>query len=184
MTTNQPELFALANEDSDQLLLVDTERQELLTALRRNVSLLSELAIRYEVETRPERSPEAEQIATSKQVFDLLRAEMTPLAQEQVRVLLLDRQLRIVGQRTIYQGNAYSALVRPAEVFRPAVVESAPSLIVVHNHPSGDATPSQNDINLTKDLVEVGKLLGIELLDHIVIGDGTFASIKNGGFLD
>ena len=180
----QPDLFATANDEPDQLLLVDTERQELLIALRRNVSLLSELAIRYEVETRPERSPDREQISTSKQVFDLLRAEMTPLAQEQVRVLLLDRQLRIVGQRTIYQGNAYSALVRAAEVFKPAIVESAPSLIVVHNHPSGDATPSQNDINLTKDLVEVGKLLGVELLDHIVIGDGTFASIKNGGFLD
>ena len=184
MNTVQPELFAIANDEPDQLLLVDTERQELLIALRRNVSLLNEIAIRYEVETRPERSPEAEQISTSKQVFDLLRAEMTPLAQEQVRVLLLDRQLRIVGQRTIYQGNAYSALVRAAEVFKPAIVESAPSLIVVHNHPSGDATPSQNDINLTKDLVEVGKLLGVELLDHIVIGDGTFASIKNGGFLD
>ena len=184
MSNVQPELFALANEDSDQLLLVDTERQELLTALRQNVSLLNELAIRYEVVTRPERSPEREQISTSKQVFDLLRAEMSPLAQEQVRVLLLDRQLRIVGQRTIYQGNAYSALVRAAEVFKPAIVESAPSLIVVHNHPSGDATPSQNDIDLTKDLVEVGTLLGVELLDHIVIGDGTFASIKNGGFLD
>ncbi len=184
MTTVQPNLFASANDDHNRPRLVDSERQELLTALRRNVSLLSELAIRYEVETRPERSPDREQISTSKQVFDLLRAEMTPLAQEQVRVLLLDRQLRIVGQRTIYQGNAYSALVRAAEVFKPAIVESAPSLIVVHNHPSGDATPSQNDINLTKDLVEVGKLLGVELLDHIVIGDGTFASIKNGGFLD
>ena len=184
MNTVQPELFAIANDEPDQLLLVDTERQELLIALRRNVSLLNEIAIRYEVETRPERSPEAEQISTSKQVFDLLRAEMSPLAQEQVRVLLLDRQLRVVGQRTIYQGNAYSALVRPAEVFRPAVVESVPSIIIAHNHPSGDATPSQNDIDLTKDLVEVGKLLGVELLDHIVIGDGTFASIKNGGFLD
>ena len=184
MTTVQPDLFALANDDPTRPLLAHDQPQELLSALRANLSLLSELAIRYEVETRPERSPEAEQIATSKQVFDLLRAEMTPLAQEQVRVLLLDRQLRVVGQRTIYQGNAYSALVRPAEVFRPAVVESAPSLIVVHNHPSGDATPSQNDINLTKDLVEVGKLLGVEMLDHIVIGDGTSASIKNGGFLD
>ena len=184
MTTNQPQLFASANDDHNRPRLVDSERQELLTALRQNVSLLNELAIRYEVETRPERSPDREQISTSKQVFDLLRAEMTPLAQEQVRVLLLDRQLRVVGQRTIYQGNAYSALVRPAEVFRPAIVESAPSLIVVHNHPSGDATPSQNDIDLTKDLVEVGTLLGVELLDHIVIGDGTFASIKNGGFLD
>ena len=183
-TLIQPDLFAIANIDSDQSRLVDAERHELLNALRSNLSLLNELAIRYEVETRPERSPEAEQITTSKQVFDLLRAEMTPLAQEQVRVLLLDRQLRIVGQRTIYQGNAYSALVRAAEVFKPAIVESAPSLIVAHNHPSGDATPSQADISLTKDLVEVGKLLGVELLDHVVIGDGTFASIKNGGFLD
>ena len=183
-TLIQPELFALANTDSDLPRLDDSERQELLTALRQNVSLLNELAIRYEVETRPERSPEAEQISTSKQVFDLLRAEMSPLAQEQVRVLLLDRQLRVVGQRTIYQGNAYSALVRAAEVFRPAIVESAPSIIIAHNHPSGDATPSPADINLTKDLVEVGKLLGVELLDHVVIGDGTFASIKNGGFLD
>ncbi len=184
MTTIQPDLFALANTDSHLPRLVDSERQELLTALRSNLSLLNELAIRYEVETRPERSPEAEQITTSKQVFDLLRVEMTPLAQEQVRVLLLDRQLRVVGQRTIYQGNAYSALVRPAEVFRPAVVESAPCIIIAHNHPSGDATPSQADNSLTKDLVEVGKLLGVELLDHVVIGDGTFASIKNGGFLD
>ncbi len=184
MTTVQPELFASANDDSARPLLAHDQPQELLTALRTNLSLLSELAIRYEVSTRPERSTDREPITTAKQVFDLLRAEMSPLAQEQVRVLLLDRPLRIVGQRTIYQGNAYSALVRPAEVFKPAIVESAPSLIVAHNHPSGDATPSQADINLTKDLVEVGKLLGVELLDHVVIGDGTFASIKNGGFLD
>ena len=184
MTTIQSDLLAFANDDSARPLLAHDQPQELLTALRTNLSLLSELAIRYEVSTRPERSPEAEQITTSKQVFDLLRAEMTPLAQEQVRVLLLDRKLRIVGQRTIYQGNAYSALVRPAEVFKPAIVESAPCIIIAHNHPSGDATPSQADINLTKDLVEVGKLLGVELLDHVVIGDGTFASIKNGGFLD
>ena len=183
-TLIQPDLFTIANDEPDRPQLVDSERQDLLTALRRNVSLLNELAIRYEVETQPERSPEVEQITTAKQVFDLLRAEMTPLAQEQVRVLLLDRQLRVVGQRTIYQGNAYSALVRPAEVFRPAIVESAPSLIVVHNHPSGDATPSSADISLTKDLAEVGKLLGVELLDHVVIGDGSFTSIKNGGFLD
>ena len=183
-TLIQPDQFALANTDSDLQRLVDSERQELLSALRSNLSLLNELAIRYEVETRAERSPEAEQITTSKQVFDLLRAEMSPLAQEQVRVLLLDRQLRLAGQRTIYQGNAYSALVRIAEIFKPAIAESVPNVIVVHNHPSGDPTPSSSDISLTKDLVEVGKLLGVELLDYIVIGDGTFASIKNGGFLD
>ena len=77
-------------------------------------------------------------------------------------MLLLDRQNRVVGQRTIYQGNAYCALVRPAEVFRPAVVEAVPQIVVVHNHPSGDPEPSRDDIKLSKDLVEAGRLLGID----------------------
>ena len=67
---------------------------------------------------------------------------METLAHEQVRVLLLDRRNRVVGQRVIYQGNAYSSVVRPAEVLRPAVVEGVPHIIVAHNHPSGDASPS------------------------------------------
>ncbi len=184
MTTIQSDLLAFANDDSARPLLAHDQPQELLTALRTNLSLLSELTIRYEVSTRPERSPEAEQITTSKQVFDLLRAEMTPLAQEQVRVLLLDRQLRLAGQRTIYQGNAYSALVRIAEIFKPAIAESVPNVIVVHNHPSGDPTPSADDIRLTKDLISAGDLLAVEVLDHVVIGADAFASIKNGGFLD
>ena len=184
MNTVQPDLFALANDDPTRPLLAHDQPQELLSALRTNLSLLSELAIRYEVWTRPERSPDREQISTSKQVFDLLRAEMSPLAQEQVRVLLLDRQLRLAGQRTIYQGNAFSALVRIAEIFKPAIAESVPSVIVVHNHPSGDATPSADDIRLTKDLISAGELLAIDVLDHVVIGSDAFASIKNGGFLD
>ena len=155
-TLIQPDQFELANTDSDLPRLDDSERQELLTALRTNLSLLNELAIRYEVSTRPERSTDREPITTAKQVFDLLRAEMTPLSQEQVRVLLLDRQLRLAGQRTIYQGNAYSALVRIADFFKPAIAESVPNVIVVHNHPSGGPTPSAD----------------------------AFASIKNGGFLD
>ena len=183
-TLIQPDQFALANTDSDLPRLDDSERQELLTALRTNLSLLNELAIRYEVSTRPERSTDREPITTAKQVFDLFRAEMSPLAQEQVRVLLLDRKLRIVGQRTIYQGNAYSALVRIAEIFKSAIAESVPNVIVVHNHPSGDPTPSADDIRLTKDLISAGDLLAVEVLDHVVIGADAFASIKNGGFLD
>ena len=106
---------------------------------------------------------------------------MSSLAQEQVRVLLLDRKNRIVGQRTIYQGNGYAALVRPAEVFRPAVIEAAPHIVLVHNHPSGDPEPSRDDIKLSKDLDEVGRLLGIELLDHVVIGADGWVSLKTEG---
>ncbi len=159
----------------------DDERQALLDALRRNLSLLSELAIRYEVETRPERPEDMPIIYRPETVYDLLGEEMSSLAQEQFRVLLLDRKNRVVGQRTIYQGNGYCALVRPAEVFRPAIVEAAPHIVVVHNHPSGDPEASRDDITLTKDLAEVGRLLAIELLDHIVIGSDGWVSLKTQG---
>ena len=159
----------------------DPERQALLDALRQNLHVLGELAIRYEVETKPERPQEMPIIYRSESVVDLLSDEMSKLAQEQVRVLLLDRKNRVVGQRTIYQGNAYAALVRPAEVFRPAVIEAAPHIVVVHCHPSGDPEPSRDDIKLTKDLTEVGELLGIELLDHVVIGADGWVSIKQQG---
>ncbi|MYA00632.1 MAG: hypothetical protein F4Y35_02485 [Chloroflexi bacterium] len=159
----------------------DPERQALLDALRQNLHVLGELAIRYEVETRPERPQDMPIIYRPESVVDLLTDEMSQLAQEQVRVLLLDRKNRIVGQRTIYQGNGYAALVRPAEVFRPAVIEAAPHIVLVHNHPSGDAEPSRDDIKLTRELTEVGELLGIELLDHVVIGSDGWVSIRQQG---
>ena len=108
----------------------------LLEALRRNLHVLGELAVRYEVETLPERDPDAPALCSPEAVQRLLGPEMGALAQEQVRVLLLDRRNRVVGQRVIYQGNAYSSVVRPAEVLRPAVVAAVPHIIVAHNHPS------------------------------------------------
>ena len=114
------------------------EGQAVLAALRSNLSLLGELVMRYEVETQPERPTEdLPCIATPHDVYDLLGREMSSLAQEQLRVLLLDRRSRVQGQRVVYQGNAYSSIARPAEVLRPAVVESLPAVIIAHNHPSG-----------------------------------------------
>ncbi len=153
----------------------------LLDALRQNLHVLGELAVRYEVETLPEREPDAPALCSPGDVQRLLGPEMGTLAQEQVRVLLLDRRNRVVGQRVIYQGNAYSSVVRPAEVLRPAVVVAAPNIIVAHNHPSGDASPSPDDIKVTKDLAEAAKLLGIELLDHVVIGRSEATSLKDRG---
>ena len=85
----------------------------------------------------------------------------------------------VVGQRVVYQGNVNSSMIRPAEVFRPAVVEAVPSIIVCHNHPSQDPTPSPEDAAITRDLVKAGKLLGVELLDHVVIGGKRFVSLKD-----
>ena len=108
---------------------------------------------------------------------------MAGLAQEQVRVLLLDSRNHVVGQRVIYQGNVRSAMVRPAEVLRPAVVAAIPHIIICHNHPSGDPTPSPDDTALTRQLVEAADLLGIQIVDHVVIGGDLAVSMKEHGLM-
>ena len=112
-------------------------------------------------------------------VVNLLSAEMSALEQEHLRVLLLNTRNEVMGAEEIYIGNVNSSVVRPAEVFRPGIRANATSLVIVHNHPSGDPTPSGADVSITRDLVEAGKLLGMELLDHLVIGTGQrYVSMK------
>ena len=160
-----------------------TKDAVLLNALRINLSLLGELAVRYDVETRPEGPEDPPSINCPEDVRKLLGPEMSGLAQEQLRVLLLNTRNQVVGQRIIYQGNVSSAIVRNAEVFRPAVIEAVPSIIVSHNHPSQDPTPSPEDAALTRELAQAGKLLGIELLDHVVIGGERSVSLKERGLM-
>jgi DNA repair protein RadC len=114
-------------------------------------------------------------------VHNLLGAEMALLDQEHLRVLLINTRNQLMGVTEVYKGNVSSSLVRTAEVFREAIRQNAPSIIVVHNHPSGDPAPSPDDAALTKTLVQAGEMLQIELLDHIVIGDRRFASLKQLG---
>ena len=161
-----------------------TKDAALLDALRSNLNLLGELAVRYEVERQPERSTEdLPVISCPEDVRRLLGPEMAPLAQEQLRVLLLNTKSDVVGQRVIYQGNISSAIVRPAEVLRPAVIEAVPSVIVAHNHPSADPTPSPEDVAITRKLKQAAELLDIELLDHVVIGGERFVSLKERGLM-
>ena len=160
------------------------EGQAVLEALRSNLSLLGELAARYQVAFQPERPTDRPQINCPEDVHTLLAPEMGPLAQEQLRVLLLNTRNQVMGQRVIYIGNVNSSVVRPAEVFRAAIVDSAPSIIIVHNHPSSDPTPSPEDVSITRDLVAGGKLLGIDLLDHVVIGGDKYVSLKERKLMD
>ena len=122
---------------------------------------------------------ERAQISCPQDAANLVSAEMALLAQENLVVLLLNTRNQVVARRTIYIGTVNSSAVRPAEVLRPAIRENAPSIIVAHNHPSGDPTPSPEDVAVTRDLVAAGKLMDIELLDHLVIGQGgEFVSLK------
>jgi DNA repair protein RadC len=124
-----------------------------------------------EPETRPRISSPADAAA-------LVQYEMAALEQEHLRAILLDTRNQVLEIAELYRGSLNSAPVRIAEVFKPAIRRNAAALILVHNHPSGDPAPSPDDIALTKGIREAGRLLDIELLDHLVIGQGRFISMK------
>jgi DNA repair protein RadC len=121
------------------------------------------------------------QVGSPEDIANLLQIEMAALEQEQLRVVLLDTKHRIMGTRTVYQGSVNQAQVRVAEVFRDAVRQNATAIVAVHNHPSGDPTPSAADVSLTVELVQAGQMLDIELLDHLIIGQGRWLSLKRLG---
>jgi DNA repair protein RadC len=117
-------------------------------------------------------------ISTPADAANLVMLDMAYLDTEQMRILLLDSKGQLVEKANLYQGTANSAVLRAAEVFRPAVIRNCPGLILCHNHPSGDPTPSREDIEATRQLVEAGRLLDIELVDHLIIGHQRFVSLK------
>ncbi len=112
---------------------------------------------------------------------NLLMIEMSAHEQEHMRVLLLDTRNRVMGSPTIYIGNLNTAVVRIAELFREAIRQNCAAIIVAHNHPSGDPTPSPEDVRVTEQIVAAGKLLDIDVLDHLVIGQQRFVSLKERG---
>jgi DNA repair protein RadC len=106
---------------------------------------------------------------------------MAHLEQEELWVVLLDTRNRVLGISTIYKGSLNTSVVRIGEVFRPAVEAPAAAVIVAHNHPSGDPAPSPEDVNVTRQMVKAGKLLDIELLDHLIIAAQGYTSLKERG---
>lgn len=114
---------------------------------------------------------------------DYVMEEMRDLHQEHFVCIFLNTKNQVIHRQTIFIGSLNASIVHPREVYKEAVKRSAASIICAHNHPSGDPTPSQEDIHVTRRLTECGKMLGIELLDHIVIGDRKFVSLKEKGYL-
>ena len=114
---------------------------------------------------------------------DYVMEEMRNLKQEHLVALFLNTKNQIIHRQTIFIGSLNASIVHPREIFREAVKRSAASIVCAHNHPSGDPAPSQEDIHVTRRLVEAGKIMGIELLDHLVIGNHTYTSLKEKGYL-
>lgn len=120
-------------------------------------------------------------IHTPSDLAALLVVEMSALEREELRVALLNTRNRVLAVVTVYMGNVSSSLVRIGELFTEAIRRQATSLIIVHCHPSGDPTPSPDDLRLTAEAVAAGRLLDVQVLDHLVIGGGDFVSLRDRG---
>ncbi len=144
------------------------------TAVRIKAALNLGLRLSLPAEERPSINSPADAAA-------LVQSEMALLEKEHLRVLLLDRRNRVLDNIEVYQGSVSSSQVRVGEVFQPAVGRMASAIVVCHNHPSGDPTPSPDDVAVTRAMVQAGKLLDITLLDHLVIGQNKWVSLKERG---
>lgn len=129
------------------------------------------------------RLPDAALVTKPQDAADLLMEELRHLREEHFVVLFLNTKNRVIGRQTLSIGSLNASIVHPREVFRAAIRRSSASILCAHNHPSGDPTPSPEDLQLTRRLAEAGELVGIELLDHIVIGDNRFVSLKELGVM-
>jgi DNA repair protein RadC len=117
-------------------------------------------------------------VRTPADVAERLLPAMGNLDREELRVVLLNTKNVVTATSTVYVGNLAGSSVRVGEVFRDAVRRQAAAIVVAHNHPSGDTTPSAEDLRITAELAQAGRLLDIELLDHLVIGHGTWTSLR------
>lgn len=122
-----------------------------------------------------------QQITSAEDLASLFVPYLSGLDREELWVAVLDTKHRLLRLVTVYQGSVNAAQVRVAEVFKEAIQNNAPAIAIAHNHPSGDPTPSSADVALTIDLVSAAKLLNIDLIDHLIIGDGRWISCRRAG---
>lgn len=120
-------------------------------------------------------------LRSSADVYRHYRGRLSSLQRETVYVVLLDAKNRILGEAKVSEGSLSTAVVHPRDVFRPVIEESAAALILVHNHPSGDPSPSAEDVAITHRLRAVGEVMGVKVLDHVIIGAGCYASLVERG---
>ena len=121
------------------------------------------------------------QIRCPADVAHLLMPEMSLLEQEQLRVVLLDTKNRVLGISMVYQGSLHTNVIRIGELFREAIRRNCASVVIAHNHPSGEPTPSPEDVAMTREIVKAGALLDITVMDHVVIGFQRWISLKERG---
>ncbi len=169
------DLRALAARDAAHLLCVDGvgtgKAARVLAAVE-----LGRRVVRY-------RRADPPQIHSPDDVARLVMDEMRSLDREEFRVVLLDAKNRVIDIETVSVGTLTASLIHPREGLKAAIVKSAASVVLVHNHPTGVPSPSREDIDVTGRFVDAGRIIGIDVLDHVIIGDGRFESLRESGYL-
>lgn len=122
-------------------------------------------------------------ITSPQDLANLVMGEMNELNQEVLKVILLSTKNTVISVKDVFKGSLNTSIVHPREIFKEAINRNSASLIVCHNHPSGDPTPSKEDINITLRIKECGNIIGIKLIDHIIIGNNKFVSLKERGLI-
>ncbi len=172
----------------DKLATATLEDIQAVRGLGRDKAVTLKSAFTLAQRMAEELPREAPLLDTPAAVADLLRDENRGCTLEQFQVVALNTRRRLIRVERVSQGTLDTLLVHPREVFRPAIAAGAASVILVHNHPSGDPTPSEADIKVTRDLIRAGQLLRIDVLDHVILGRRTeerprdFASLRELGY--
>lgn len=122
-------------------------------------------------------------IVSPRDIAEVIMKDMVFLKQEVLKLIMLDTKNNIIGIKDVFKGSLNTSIVHPREIFKEALKKSSSSIIICHNHPSGDPTPSKEDINITIRLKECGKIMGIDLLDHLIIGNNKYISLKEKGII-
>lgn len=164
-----------------QFLIEDTE-EELSEVKGMGPAKVARLKAAVEIGRRLKRGGGAWEkqitVRRGKEVFDYVRSDLESLDREHFCILLLNSRNQITGKEVVSVGSLDASIVHPREIFKNCIKKSAAAIILVHNHPSGDPSPSHDDLEVTRRLVDVGKLLGIHVLDHVIVADGRFVSLR------
>lgn len=126
----------------------------------------------------------SKKISCAKEIAEIFIPDMNFLESENFRVVFLDSKNKIINSRVIFIGTLNESVVHPREIFKSAILENSANIILIHNHPSGDLTPSEEDIKTTKELIKAGEIVGIKVLDHLIVGNNSFFSFFEEGLFD
>lgn len=173
----------LSADSSGILFLRDASPEELCSVKGIGAAKAAVLLAAAELGKRIMTAPRSRRISAStpEETADLFMEDMRYLRKEHFKVLLLNVKNEIISAEDVSMGSISSSEAHPREVFADAVKRGAANVILIHNHPSGSPSPSKADVELTKRLADAGRILGIQVLDHIIIGDGIFVSMKREG---